>query len=413
MLDDGRSGKTYNNHLSDLRGFFGWCADERLIRENPADGIRTARYNRGQGMRAFTVEEMQALVRVARASSRRKDRRRSPDRAHAYALSALTGLRKGELFALEWGMWDGDGVLELPGAITKSGRDEVVFLEGEGPRVLADLRASRSGHGVSRFDQVFTGTVDNRQMFDDMADAGVLRVDERGRRAGWHSWRKGFLTMRARMGDSAAEIMKRGRHTRFDVSMQHYVDGTILQQQGRLDGLPSFFFENEQHDLTSTTGMDDSVGVKPSTHPSGQMNQDDGLRGAGPCDVSRASHSDTSSRVAPRRSSTDGEGAAHRTPGRDARSEYPRQDSNLTGTFGGVSVAQGDSHPHPSAPGRDAQSSSTAHTDAIAQVLEGFAVLLRARGAEGAFQHEDPHPPTDSRGSRSERRDSFGVAGRD
>lgn len=84
---------TYNLRLTYLRGFFGWCVDERLLTENPMRGFRVRKTDR----RDVDIDP-EILARLVEA----------PDRttyvgARDYALILLcldTGIRPKEAFSL-------------------------------------------------------------------------------------------------------------------------------------------------------------------------------------------------------------------------------------------------------------------------------------------------------------------------
>ncbi len=250
LLDEGSSGKTHNNRLSALRRFFEWCVKSGRMTYSPAQGIEPVTHHAEAGMRAFTLEEMRAIIRGARERHDAQDRRHSLYRRSAYILAATTGLRKGEQYALRWAMLQGDQ-LELPGSITKAGAPQTVMLPPEAITTLEDLRGS-TGPGPRDF--VFSRRVDNRQLFDDMEAVGVPRYDARGRPAGWHSWRKGFITVRALNGDSVWTLKQAARHSDIRTTLKSYLDAGQLPLKKSAADYPLLAVDNS----VDAAGRDES-----------------------------------------------------------------------------------------------------------------------------------------------------------
>ncbi|MEQ8770047.1 MAG: site-specific integrase [Phycisphaerales bacterium] len=261
MLDAGKTGKRCNNLLSRVRKFCQWLVDTNRLPQNPAASIPAARHFPVSGVRSFTEHEMQRIIQAVYDRKRTGDRRYTCGRAHAYVLAGTTGLRKSELFGLRWGMFlPATRSLELPGWLTKAKRTERLPLEDEAFETLSHMRSKAADVAPSA--SVFgLGPVDNRTLFDDMAHAGVPRVDEQGRPAAWHSFRKGYLTLRARLGDGEAQLKARARHSSGGLAMRVYVDAA--QSLGRLEVLPRLrpFVQFVDSRLTTPSGLDDTDGV--------------------------------------------------------------------------------------------------------------------------------------------------------
>lgn len=411
IIDEGLSGKTYNNHLGAIRAFFGWCVDAGKISmiKNPADALRSARYVPGDGSRAFSVEDMQMIIRAARDAVIPGDDRFTMDAAYAYAIAATTGLRKSELFGLEWKMLNEDErALSLGAEITKSGKPEQIYLEPETLEVLRMVREYRGLPAPARWDRIFPRVQDNRDLFKHMERAGVPRIDAHDRSSGWHSFRKGYLTMRARMGDGAAEIVKRARHATLDTTLKHYIDGRILQQQGRLSEMPKFFLmpENAENNYL----MDESASSREEKSreglATGEQRTDDGsamlnattqttpaqaresaclddatrsTSQSNPASLGRADQGALPTDATPR--SVD--------PAKSAEPEMTPAGFEPAGATRVLSSEREFSRPHPASVSRE---HDRPLSDDLADLLDATSRLLRrARGAEGAIHATDRH----------------------
>jgi integrase len=211
-VEDEWSGKSHNNALSSLVAFFGYCRTAGWIDKNPAEGISRAAEEPGDGVRAFTVPEMAAILDAA------------PARRVAYQFARETGLRKGNQFhnanakSVACGMVRlAERELRLPPKFMKNKKAIVIPFTGEMAELLAPMIYSRDAAAP-----LFPVWMDNRTLFDDMARAKVPRVDEHGERAAWHSWRKGFLSALAEGGVHPKTAQELAGHSSVLLTMKHY-----------------------------------------------------------------------------------------------------------------------------------------------------------------------------------------------
>jgi integrase len=104
------SNRNANAIMAGLRAMLNWGIAEKLIRINPALGIKKHREPTGDKLPFFSVEEVWALVRTA--EQRHRDMAADParrERAFAsrhdgsiFLVGAFTGLRRSEVLSLRW-----------------------------------------------------------------------------------------------------------------------------------------------------------------------------------------------------------------------------------------------------------------------------------------------------------------------
>ena len=85
--------KTFNNVLAVLRAILAWAREQRYLANDPMQGIRPARVTRTE-QPCLEPAELKRLLNAAAALSQR-------DQTMLY-LAAYSGLRRGELFGLQW-----------------------------------------------------------------------------------------------------------------------------------------------------------------------------------------------------------------------------------------------------------------------------------------------------------------------
>lgn len=193
-------GKNHNNRLAAVRRFCRWLKDvEGVADRNPARRLERASEAPEEGVGAFTTAEMRRIIEAA------SGRRRA-----LYIVAATTGLRKGTLCrGITAGMVDlKRRMLDIPPRALKNRRRLRIPVNDEAFAVLEERCRGRLPH-----EPVFPFTVDNRTLFDDMKAAGVPRIDDRGERRAWHSFRKGFVTALAERNVPPAAAQRLAGHS--------------------------------------------------------------------------------------------------------------------------------------------------------------------------------------------------------
>ena len=224
-----QAAKTLNHYLGAARALINWMKDKKRVLENPlADvGEIDTRGRETRKRRALTVAEMVRLIAAA-----------GPRRA-VYLMAVHTGLRRSELGALVWAFLKLDATcphLHLPGKHTKNGEDAILPLH---PDVVATLRTLK-GVGVADGDCVFPRMPRIERFRRDLKKAEVPYFDEQGRVADFHALRMTFDTHLQLNGAMPRVTMALMRHSEMRLSMETYLDATLLPTAAAINALPSY-----------------------------------------------------------------------------------------------------------------------------------------------------------------------------
>ena len=124
-----REGGTVNKELSLFRAIYNWSIAQGLLQTNPASRMQMFAENRRS--RFLRPDEQRRLLETCRRS-------RNGQLYHLVALALLTGLRRGELFALRWKHVDFEQRILLVER-SKSGLPRMVPLNTEALSILREL----------------------------------------------------------------------------------------------------------------------------------------------------------------------------------------------------------------------------------------------------------------------------------
>jgi len=228
-------------------GMCRWALNvERLLDRNPLESvpIRDAHGDIRKVRRAMTPDEAGRLLTVA------------GPRALWYETALFTGLRVGEMAALEWRDIELDArrpMIRLRAKTTKAKRADTVSLRTD---LAAKLGATRPPFARPT-DRVFKTTPTHATFRRDCDRAGVSwQADERGRTLDRHSLRTTFVTWLSVAGVDPRTAQELARHTDIGLTMQNYTDPKLINLSAAVERLPT---------LTGTaqrkTGTCDSEGV--------------------------------------------------------------------------------------------------------------------------------------------------------
>jgi hypothetical protein len=237
---------------------------------NPTDMIskldeeRDRRYER----RSLTDLELRSLLTRAKARGR----------LAWYLLAHWAGLRRSELKGLKWGDLD----LERAVLTVKEGKAHRVDEVPLHPELVEELLRIKPSlaHPTSR---VFLTAVTTQTRRRDFVKAGIVLVDEHGRRADLHAMRGTLATMLARSGVAPQVGQKVMRHKDYRTTQKYYefLDGsdTLAAMEG-LSGILSAPGNSNQR-ATGTAGLDHQQKHQQSVHDSvrkgaKQRDSDDG-----------------------------------------------------------------------------------------------------------------------------------------
>jgi integrase len=264
ILADGNAGsRTRNTYRTSAKAFSKWCLKTRRIGEDflaslePASG-ETLRERRalpeGELVRLLTVARERPLLEaltvrtgkrkglaVARVNPEVEDRlkRLGWERSLIYKTLILTGLRRGELAALEVRHLILTGhrpCLTLPGSSTKNRDAANQPLRADLVQDLTEWVGATRKVGT---DRVFRVPVELVKILKrDLKLAGIPYRDENGRTFDVHALRHTTATYMSR-GKVAPRVAQGFmRHSDIKLTMQTYTDHRLLDEAEALDALP-------------------------------------------------------------------------------------------------------------------------------------------------------------------------------
>jgi len=235
--------KTVNDYLAGAKSFVNWCIKTRRLAGNPLESVERTDDHKENDKAALTCEQAEALLAAA-----------GPRRL-LYVVALRTGLRRGELEALQWGDVNLDAArphIALRAAATKAKRGDTVPLRAD---VAAELRAACPADAKPG-DNVFGRIPRMRDLRPDFTQAGIPEYDERGKKYCFHSLRVTFGTWLAQAGVAPRVHMELMRHTDMKLTMQLYTDPRLLDTTRAVDQLPGLGHPQEEA-AAQRTGTDD------------------------------------------------------------------------------------------------------------------------------------------------------------
>jgi len=225
-----KAAKTLNEYLASMNAFLNWLKRNQRVGFNPLKSVEKVQANGRQvrKRRALTSEEMTRLLSVA------------GPRKVVYLAAVFTGLRRGELEALEWGDLKLDApkpFLSVRASTAKNRKDAVMMLH---PDLLVEFKAIRP-KGAGSQERVFAGRVPSMEVFrTDLAKAKIRFLNERGYRADFHSLRHTLATNLALAGTAPRVAMEVMRHSDIRLTANVYTDAGLLPVSDAVTKLPSF-----------------------------------------------------------------------------------------------------------------------------------------------------------------------------
>jgi len=266
------SARVRNGYRVAAVSFGNWLLRGQRMTLNPFAGIPRAneKLDVRRQRRALTEAELGKLFQHAKArpladrvKNRGTDAKLKPatrrslallglERATAYKLMALTGLRCNEVATLTLGalVLEGDTPhIALEGRNAKNRKGANVALRGDIAVDLSDyldarlawLRSGQNGpipmHILSTA-RVFENMPSLRVFDKDLAAAGIEKVDERGRTLDMHSLRHTFATLLGRSGASLQVAQTAMRHSDPKLTSTTYTHLELVDVGRALDALP-------------------------------------------------------------------------------------------------------------------------------------------------------------------------------
>lgn len=242
----GRTAETINRDISALRAALSRAVRLKVIKENPIADVEPAEVDRHRRVvRALTANEKEKLsaALVARDDTRRQERANANEwrRERGYKLkpamgqftdvltpavlvSLETGLRRGELFGLEWPSIELEGKeLRVEGATAKTFETRDVPLNEQAHRTLRDwwLQCGQPKAGyVFTMDGGRLGSL-KKSYYGVLADAGIQRINAKGERVNWHSLRHTFGSLLGAANCDPTTLMKLMGHANLKTTQRY------------------------------------------------------------------------------------------------------------------------------------------------------------------------------------------------
>jgi integrase len=210
--------KTSNEYLAMLSAFFTWLERNGRWQTNPLKTVVKAE-TRGRQRRERRALSDDEITRLVQSSGRR---------GVVYLVAAFTGLRRGELKALDWSDVNLDGeapCLSIRASTTKNKRRATLPLLAPLVIALRELRESRK----NPVGQVFHYRVPRMARFRaDLEAAKIPFKDSLGRRIDFHALRKTFCTVMHRKGVPMRVAQELMRHSDPRLTGEVYTDTSAL-----------------------------------------------------------------------------------------------------------------------------------------------------------------------------------------
>jgi integrase len=223
-----RAAKTLNEYYDALAGLLRWLMGQGKLTSNPLSGVHRTKTEGAERRkrRALTDDELRRLFAVA-----------GPRRI-IYLVAAGTGLRRGELAAMEWGDVNLDGLgahILARASTTKNRRDARLPLHPD----LAEALRSYRPVDAAQDDRVFRAIPEMATVRKDLEKAGIPYKNAAGRQADFHSLRHTFATrlMRAQVNPRVA--MQLMRHSEMRLTAKIYTDADQIPTDEAVLSLPS------------------------------------------------------------------------------------------------------------------------------------------------------------------------------
>ncbi len=225
------SAKTINEYQNSITAFFNWIGKTKGVKLSAFEFVEhiDARGRQSVERRALTVSEARALLECAPLNRR-----------VAYALALFTGLRRGEIEALEWRDISLDSKMpfvRVRASTTKNSKPAHIPLHSDLVSILRQWQETGTHEsGVVIPD----GIQQNRfGLWQDFEKAGIDRIDSSGRKVDFHALRHTTCTLLQAAGVSARVAMEIMRHSEMRLTAKIYTDAGGLPTADAINKMPS------------------------------------------------------------------------------------------------------------------------------------------------------------------------------
>ncbi|MDR0363306.1 MAG: site-specific integrase [Planctomycetota bacterium] len=239
----GMSNRTSNSHLSSIKAFCNWMVKAgyssvhplaRLSNVNEATDIRLERRDLDSG-------ETRLLLDSTRKSQKIMFKMSGWDRFIMYLLALETGLRWNELRTLRRNSFDlkaEPATVTIEAKSAKNRRRDILPLRRETVRLLEEYFAAKPALPAAPALPMPAGSKGASIIKRDMKEAGIVRTDDLGRVADFHSLRHTFISNLAKAGIHPKLAQDLARHSTIELTMKVYTHTKIESRLEAIDKLP-------------------------------------------------------------------------------------------------------------------------------------------------------------------------------
>jgi integrase len=271
LAEQGTGAATRNTYLKSIKAFCRWCEDTDRMPKNPLVKLKPHKGDLRRNRRALTEDELNQIIQatmerplawamtIRRGKNKgkllakpkpetiAKVKQQSWEHQLIYKCLVLTGLRRGELEALEVRHLTLTGArpcLRLPKRQTKNRKGADLPLR---PDLTEDLKRWLAVTGKRGSDRVFhvSESAVLHVLRRDLAWAGIPYKDELGRTVDVHSLRHTTATHLAKAGVQPTIAKEFMRHSDINLTLAVYTDPRLLSERQALDALPNLPLEQE------------------------------------------------------------------------------------------------------------------------------------------------------------------------
>ena len=225
--------KTLNEYQNAIQSLLNWIEKTKGVKLPAFDSVEhiAARGRQSFERRALTVAEARALLSVSPLKRRA-----------AYALALYTGLRRGEIEALEWRdirLEEKQPLISVRASTTKNSKPAHIPMHNDLVGILTEWR----GMGIDESVLVMPdGIPENKYgLWIDLKSAGIAREDPCGRRVDFHALRHTTCTLLQAAGVSTRVAMEIMRHSDIRLTANIYTYAGGLPTADAINNLPSLF----------------------------------------------------------------------------------------------------------------------------------------------------------------------------
>jgi len=293
-MKKGQAPKTVQNTLRVLSSLLSHAKEDGLIVDNPAlrPGKILPKVSKRRAIEPLTREHLAAFLDVVKVKA-----------ARLYPLflcAARTGLRQGELLALQWDDLNFTGrFIEVRRNYTheqittpKSGEGRKVDMSRELAQTLKELQIDRQLEAVTRGWKtvplwVFCDERGNLMHHNPVRKAFHQLLKTAGvRRVRFHDLRHTFASLLLQQGESPVYVKEQMGHSSINITVDlygHLIPGGNIQAVDRLDQIPdtrTLKAENapQTHPPDTRTDQPAAEAIDTSEKPRGRYGVDDGFR---------------------------------------------------------------------------------------------------------------------------------------